>query len=195
MIPFKSLWQSKKTKWLARQEATLQQEFQPRLEALKAAQEVCLEVVARQTAEAEAALQKVERLRQSVADSEVLLQDRQVAVRQASEELRQQLRLLEAKASPTEVWSQAMATGYRAALETLTPLMREGMSTMLEKVRQDAIDQTVKNINPLRPVHELLVKRKELEAKRDTLKGKPEQTRYLTLLEALEWALNGHSLR
>ena len=191
-FPFWSVW---KSKWLARQEATLQQEFQLRLQALQQAQEQQLQAVATQTAEVEVVLQKVERLKKAVADSEVLLQDRQIAVQHASEELRQQLRLLEAKASPTEVWSQAMAPGYRVALETLTPLMREGMSTMLDKVRQDAIDQTLKNINPLRPVHELLVKRKELEAKRDILKGKPEQTRYTTLLEALEWALNGHSLR
>ena len=72
---------------------------------------------------------------------------------------------------------------------------QHGLTQAVDQARSSAIDETLNRINPIRPVHDLLIKQKDLELKRDQAKEPVLRQRYELYLEALSWALNGHSIR
>ena len=61
--------------------------------------------------------------------------------------LREQIKLLEAKASPSGVWVQAFTAGFNKAWEMKEPLMADGILRMKRLIEEEAINRTL-NGNP-----------------------------------------------
>ena len=187
--------------WLAKQEAKLKVEFAPKLAAI---QESCQSAersllqqkndLDRHKNDLDGRIQELERIKSQCDSQEIILKDRQVALEKANEELRTQLRLIEAKASPDSVWVEAFSLGYGKAWDTMADIWQSGLAKAVEDARTNAIDQTIRNINPVKPVHELLVKQREMELKRNQAKDDESRQKYDYYLKALGWALNGHSI-
>lgn len=195
MIALLSNWLSKsKQAWLAKQEAAWQAECRPQLEALHAHAQAKLGEVRQQGAVLDAKLKDAQQLQAHIEAQEAILQDRKVAVEKANDELKTQLRLLEAKASPDSVWVEAFSLGFSKAWDMMLPLMQSGQDRVIEKVKTDAIDRTLRDINPVRPQHELLTKQRELQLKLKSATTSDEIAKYTYYLDALKWSLNGHQL-
>ena len=135
--------------------------------------------------------------------------ERKEELAKANEELRTQLRLLEAKASPTNVWSEAFSLGVSKAWDMMLPLMRESAGKSYEVIFADAVEQTLQGLETticrrldlaekahLRPANELLAKREEFKAKAATTVDLVAKQKYEHYVSALDWVLhqgsNGH---
>lgn len=203
-LPF---WQAYKNKWLATQDAKLKAEFAPQLAAL---QETCQRQVGdlqQQSAQFKEKYQELERMQVQLADQEQILSDRRIAVEKANEELRTQLRLLEAKAAPDRVWVEAFSRGYQIAWETMWPIMADGVQNLRSVIEQKAIEETLTRLDPLiaeragqlgviRPqaIQTVLQKQTEFQQKRETAKSVGEQEKYDHYLTAMEWFLHADGL-
>jgi G:T/U-mismatch repair DNA glycosylase len=149
----------------------------------------------------------VESQHRDLADLAKRNEDRKVELAQLNVELKQQIRLLEAKAKPDSVWVEAFSRGYEKAWDTLAPLMMSGVEKSKEMIRRVAIDETLANLSgpiqqkaiamgqlDVREKSELLTKYEMFRQKRDAATKPEERDKYSHYLTALEWALNGHQL-
>ena len=191
-------WQQWKTQWWSRREASLHSEFALREGELRAR----LLAGLTQLEEKERELKGLE------ADCTMgasRLEQRRVELAQANEDLREQLRLLEAKARPDAVWAEAFSLGFSKAWDMMLPIMTGGMERLKTAVRDAAIQETVDSLRPsleaemgvrLKRQEELLHKITEFESRRDASRGMDAQ-RYEAYLTALRWAvgtINGYAL-
>ena len=137
-------------------------------------------------------------------DQERRVKQRQVELAQTNEELRTQIQLLEAKASPSGVWAEAMGTGFRMAFEMLLPLMREGYGKAHNLLFDAAVNDTLQNLEGtiqrrlteagqghLRPLADLQAKRADFVRKREDAVSEADKERYDHYVKALDWALAG----
>ena len=201
------MWQRLKAQWLASQEAKLQAEFAPRLKAVEESlsmQEQTLEAKRQDVASQQHLLEV--KLR-DVEDAKRRLADRQVELAQTSEETRTQIRLLEAKASPDNVWVEAFSRGYEKAWETMWPFFESNLTRVKEVIRRVAIDETLTNLQgevekratvlgqvAVQDKVALLAKQTEFRTRRASAKVPAEREKYDHYLTALDWMLNGHQL-
>ena len=201
------MWQKLKAQWLASQEVKLQAEFAPQLQHLQATlqeNETALSTrLARVTQEA----QDVEVRSRDVRDLEQRLQDRKEELARQNDELRTQIRLIEAKSSPDSVWVEAFSRGYEKAWETMWPFFESNLTRVKEVIRRVAIDETLQNLHgevekratalgqvAVQDKVTCLAKQQEFRQKRASAKVPAEREKYDHYLTALEWMLNGHQL-
>ena len=203
MIPFLSNYLSKsKCAWLAHQERLLRDEFAPQLQTFRDAYARQLEELNTQGTALQAKFQALQQLQAQCEAQDVILQDRRVAVEKANEELRTQLRLLEAKASPDSVWVEAFSRGFEKAWDAMWPIMSSGVAGMKALIEQQAIDATLERLDQtvltraealgqvqVREKQDLLAKQQEFTSKRDTAKLPADKERYSHYLTALDWIL------
>ena len=202
-----------KERWWQRQEAAWHEAAVPQLAQLKQETEQALVTATHHREDAEHLQQEAERLKESTErqkrDLDDLLrrqEDRKAELVSVNEELKAQIRLIEAKARPDAVWLTAFQAGYSKAWETMLPIMQGGMKLSNETMRQEALTAALATVEPaieqrvvakvndiqrLRTFKELTAKRSELESKR-TAAPVTDQPRYEHYLEALGWALDGH---
>lgn len=199
-----SWWVSKskalQDNWIVAQEAHLQAVHGPRIAERKA-------LIAQAQQRLEATLAELQVKQRDADDLLRRVEDRKVELAQTHEELRQQIRLIEAKAKPDSVWVQAFSSGYARAWDTMLPLMMDGVQQSKGYLRQEALKAALATVEPavtqrvteqiedierLRTFEELASKRKEFVSKRDASTGS-DQARYDHYLEALTWMLNGHT--
>ena len=123
-----------------------------------------------------------------------------------NEDLQTQIRLIEAKARPDAVWVMAFTAGFLKAWEVMQPLMAEGIANAHAMIRNQAIDDSLKNLEPvivqrietaslihLKPVNDLLAKQREFEALLVSQGITPaERVQYAHYVDALKWMTNGH---
>lgn len=191
-----------KNKWWARreaeltlacaaQEADLRRELQERLDAVTSQQDA----VTRQQDE-------VTRQQRDVEHLERTQRERKEALAKANEELHTQLRLLEAKAAPDQVWAEAFSHGFSKAWGMMQPLLLDGVKRLEEHIRTTAINETLANLATthqllaakditLRSQIELIKKREEFTLKAQATTG-VEGEKYQHYLTALAWMTNGH---
>ena len=222
-------WSQFKSKWWAACEAqvrqahagqlaTLTQACQQELEALTQAHEQRLKAFHLQRqdlATSEGVLktqqEQVRRAQLDVEDLHRRMEDRRQELTKANEELRAQVRLLEAKAAPDSVWVEAFSRGYEKAWESMWPLMSDGVNKSRDALRQQAIDETLENLAPVLsrqalPVHpndavsKFQVKLEEFRAKQIAATDPGEQAKYAHYIDALGWvqtvlgSSDGHSI-
>lgn len=63
-----------------------------------------------------------------------------------NEELRQQIHLLEAKASPSNVWAEAFTSGFNKAWDMMAPLMEEGSAKVRQSIYDKGVNDTLKRL-------------------------------------------------
>ena len=135
------------------------------------------------------------------------LQDRKEDLAKANEELKAQIRLIEAKASPDSVWVQAFSQGFSKAWDMMIPIMSSGFDKIVDKTRTEAIDSVVSNLDTvvrsrieqagdlhLQEPHLLLAKKRDLERKLLEAKDENRKIQCRAYLEALGWVMNGHTV-
>lgn len=112
------------------------------------------------------------------------------------------------KNSPPSNFATGFASGYRAAFDTLLPLMQEGVQRSKEAIRAQAATEVLASLETviqqrlqdarqvaLQPVVDLVAKREQFALARTTATDAQEQLKYDHYLTCLDWALNGHHPR
>lgn len=69
--------------------------------------------------------------------------DRKVELEKVSQELKEQLRLIEAKASPSSMWAEVFTAGFNKAWDMMLPVMTGGIENMKQIIHDRAVDETL----------------------------------------------------
>ena len=97
--------------------------------------------------------QEMERLNSESSEELAFLQkrieDRKQELTKQNEDLKTQIRLIEAKASPDNVWVTAFSAGFEKAWDTMQPILMEGFRKAADSIRDDAINDTLSNLDPI----------------------------------------------
>lgn len=181
-------------RWWAHREAQLREEY--------AQHERTLTDALQQTKE------RLERELAQVAAMESQCKDRREDLARTSTELREQLRLLEAKASPSHVWAEAFSLGFSKAWDMMLPLMKAGIGKSEQALFDEAVNAALTGLEPtiqqrlvetaqtrLQPTNAVLAKREEFRQKQSSAASDIEKMKYKHYLSAIEWVLgntNGH---
>mgnify|MGYP001607455958 CR=1 FL=1 len=80
-----------------------------------------------------------EQEKEEIANLRLRLQDRKEELARANAEYRTQIRLIEAKASPSNIWSEAVSTGFKMAWDMMSSLQAEGLAKISQQARDGAI--------------------------------------------------------
>ena len=76
-----------------------------------------------------------------------LVEERKIEAARIDNEIKNQIRLLEAKASPSSVWAEAFTSGMNKAWDILLPVMTENLEKVKKKIYDDAVRDTVNRMN------------------------------------------------
>lgn len=140
-----------------------------------------------------------------VEDLEVRTLDRKEELAKVNEELKTQIRLIEAKARPDSIWINAFSAGANRAFESFQPIINEMIEKSKKVIEERAIDESLKRIQPiidqrieqlklyhLKPVQEIESKRIILLEKLNKSNKEEDKLRRQHYVEAIDWMLNGN---
>lgn len=132
--------------------------------------------------------------------------DTKVKFEKANNDLKEQIKLLEAKASPTEVWSYAFGTGFGKAFDLMQEIIKKATFNLENYYKETAYTEALGNIGKiadekiskidkmgLRTKNELITKKASIQKLLDdAIKNKDTASieKYTHYLEALEWAVD-----
>ena len=147
----KKLLDKWKQEWFNKKEASLCIEYSQRLsnmmEQVEAEGEEKLDQlnssIQKQIESKEETLRLIQRQNEDLSYEQKRLEDRRVQLIQAQEELRTQLRLIEAKASPASVFVEAFTLGVSKTWDTMLPIMQDNMDKLKAKIKEDATIEAV----------------------------------------------------
>lgn len=94
-------------------------------------------------AKVKAEIEKGKLLEEEVAYRQKTLDDRKLDLVIADNDLKQQIRLIEAKASPSSVWVEAFTSGANKAWELLLPVMTDNIAKLKLKMQEDAVQEAI----------------------------------------------------
>lgn len=94
-------------------------------------------------AKIKAEIEKGNILEAEVEYREQILSDRKLELIRADNELREQIKLTQAKASPDQIWSQAFTTGVSKTLDMIIPTITSGFDKFKVKVQEDAVQEAI----------------------------------------------------
>ena len=146
--------------------------------------------------------------RRDVEDLEKRLHDKKSDLEKANEEIRNQIRLIEAKASPSSVWVESFSHGFSKAWDMMMPIVNEGSEKLKNSIYRKATDETIGNLESvietrietlkltqLKPANDLVKKRSEFSLKLKSSKTDFEKIKYAAYIDLLNWCLNGNNLQ
>ena len=140
-----------KAEWLDRNEFKLAKEFEKDLNELKSSftqtRQDWTKKCADLETESQVEYQKLLMSQEEILELSKRLDDRKVELARINEELRQQLRISEAKASPSNVWAEAFTCGFNKAWDMVIPIMSEGNERMKKLIEDKAITDTLRRMN------------------------------------------------
>ena len=114
------------------------------------------------------------------------------------------------RTKPDALWVAAFTAGYRAAWETMAPLMREGLQKSYQVILDEAAQQTLEGLEAtivrrieeagqthLQPTNTVLAKREEFKRRATTAVASADKSKYETYVTCLDWVVqaigpNGH---
>lgn len=135
------------------------------------------------------------------------LNDKKASLERANEELKTQIRLIEAKASPDNVWVESFSCGFSKAWDVMNPFIVQSVEQMKKYIERKSIDETLNNLesviakrielsgnHALKSVNRILSKLDQFEKK---LQGCPESDRikFESYISALRWVLHDDELQ
>lgn len=144
-----------KEEWLNRNEAKLKAEYasnfevmrknfdkemNERMESYKKAVEIVDQNLKIEKAKLEIRENEVKEIERSI-------EDKKIELAKKNEDLANQIRLIEAKASPDQVWVSAFGLGFSKAWDMMMPLMNEGNVRSRKIIEDQAIAETVKRMS------------------------------------------------
>ena len=141
-------------------------------------------------------------------DLEQRVEARKLDLEKANEDLKEQIRLIEAKASPSNVWVESFTSGFSKAWDMMLPLMNDGITKLKQSLKDQAMDDAIRTIEPtiakrislvkdysLLSTNRVIAKRNEFSSKAKDTRDKTEQSKLTNYVEALDWVLNGNNLQ
>lgn len=147
----KSKW---KNDWWAKECGNIAKEYQVRRNDLESKLQGELDRI-KETFEIEKEILSVridsERNKVKIAEDEVLyrfgsLEERKLELIRADNELKSQIKLLEAKASPSAVWSEAFSQGMSKSWDLILPVMLENIEKLKSKIKEDATMEAIQRL-------------------------------------------------
>jgi len=69
--------------------------------------------------------------------------DKKVTLEQKKAELAQQIKIIEAKSSPSSIWTEAFTLGVSKSWDMILPMMQPNMEKILKKIREDAAIEAI----------------------------------------------------
>ena len=125
-----------------------------------------------------------------------------VELEKSNLELSEQIKLIEAKARPDEVWSGAFSLGFSKAWDMMLPIMTEGVKKLREQARTEEIEASMKRLNTMvdqkieelgrkgiRDVKLLGEKRMEFQGRISRSQDKEERNRLRNYLQVIDWIM------
>jgi hypothetical protein len=122
-------------------------------------------------------------------------------------ELKAQIRLLEAKASPSNVWCEAFSSGFSKAFDLMQDIIKKGTQGIEDYFKEEAHIEALNNvgkiaeerINKIRDINlkqkfEIINKQEEFKKKMEKaaeLGDKTAESRFKNYLTILDWMVNG----
>ena len=104
----------------------------------------------------------------------------------------------------SETFQDGFASGYRAAWDTMLPLMQEGVVKSRQAIHDTAVEETLARLDSLiasrldaagqvslRPVADLLSKQEQFQIAFRASQTPEERLKYEHYLTAIGWSLNG----
>ena len=149
MIPFKSFLGFRKVDkeaWLAERLKELEKEFETELSIID---EECKQILFLKEHEKEVlekAYKKVEMERFEQDELWKRVNDKKTELVKKNKELSDQIRLIEAKASPDNVWLSAFQTGFTRAWEMMKPVMYSGFDKVKQEISDNAKMETLNGL-------------------------------------------------
>lgn len=191
-----------KEEWLKSQEETLKKEFEARLSSIKEQYEMQIrrwESIYKQKQD-------------DLAYESKRVEDSKLALAKCNEDLRLQIKLIEAKASPDQVWVSSFTSGFNTAYSSMSAFLQKDVEVKRDIIRETAYNEAIGHLEPtiqkrfedanlseLKPISDILAKKEDFEAKVSTTKeGSSDRVKYESYVKALEWVLShvdGNQLR
>jgi len=148
----------------------------------------------------------MEREKRDLEDLEKRVFDRKSELGRVQEELKIQIRLLEAKASPDNIWTTAFSQGFSKAWDVMIPHMTEGLDRVKDQIRTQEIDASLPRVeimirdrlNSLRDrklveTHDLESKRLECEHKFRQSHNDSERSKLTHYMQIIDWILGNRN--
>lgn len=139
-------------------------------------------------------------------DLQERVDDKKVELAKVNDELKIQIRLIEAKASPDAIWTSAFSQGFSKAWDTISPMMKSGIEKAKEKIRVQEIEESIPRIDSvveqrlkeigsydLIQSHMLESKRRECENKLSQTKDLSEKIRLESYIKIIDWVLGSRN--
>ena len=188
-----------KKRWMERQEAIWQaqyheteQDWKKKLDDLDSGLKLKAELLQRDQA--------------SLDDITKRVQDKREELERANQELKEQIRLIEAKASPDSVWVEAFSQGFSKAFDMASVIHQKGLDKLLEQARDSAIDQAIASLDAvvakriqeagsinLQLPHVLLTKRRVFEQKLSQSKSEDRKAQCKYYIEVIDWVIGAQN--
>lgn len=156
--------------------------------------------------ELEARLEVLQKEKKDLEDTETRVRDREKELARANDELKAQIRLIEAKARPDQVWESAFSAGFSKAWDMMLPLMTKGIENVKDKIRQQEIEASFPRIDlvvnqrlkelgnvELIEANDVENKRKDFESKLSSSSNANEKLKYQHYLDVINWFLGGRN--
>ena len=147
-------------------------------------------------------LSKLRKQQADLEDDEQRVLDRKKELAKTNEELKVQIRLIEAKASPDSVWAEAFGHGFSKAWDMMLPIMMDGIQKVKDEIRNQEIDNSMPRLNSmvneritqlgkyeLKPVEELIAKKNEFIMRKAKATDLIEKQKYDNFIKTLDWML------
>ena len=179
--------------WLRGQEETLKKGFEVRLSSMKEQYGVLLRH--------EESIYKQKQ--DDLAYEQKRLEDTKLYAAKCNEDLRQQIKLIEAKSSPDQVWVSAFTSGFNTAYQSMSAFLQKDVEVKRDIIRDGAYNEAIGHLEPtihkrledagkveLQPVSDILAKKEDFASRLSTAKDEKERVKYESYIKALEWVLS-----
>lgn len=128
----------------AERESELKQELDSHLEADRASFEKTRKL-AQEAMDLQVATLKVRE--KELEELTKLMDSKRLDLARKNEELLNQIKLIEAKTSPSNVWVEAFGMGFSKAWDMMAPILMEGVKLSKKSIEDMAITDTLKRMN------------------------------------------------
>ena len=196
---FASFYKNKLKKWWNEKKVAIQEEYDVKEKEL-------VEKIVGYENQIKERVEILERKKRDLEDDERRVQDRKEELERVNSELKNQIRIIEAKCSPSNIWETSFSQGFSKAWDMMIPIMKEGLDKAREKIRDEEIEaslprvdliveQRVKELGSpsLLETHQLQAKKREFEAKMNKAIDSDDKSKFKNYIHVIDWILGSRN--
>lgn len=199
-LQFIQLFKNKKLEWWKNREDKLLQEFSSREEDLRTNLNQKITQILNELGTKQ---KDLEHKQLDLEDLEKRVSDRKTELERTNQELKEQIRLIEAKAKPDSVWISAFTSGFNRAWEVMKPILDQAVQEAHKMIKSQEIDESLRRIEPIiegrinklkstpiKTIAMIEAKRNEILMKRANSGTPEEKSKRDNYLEVINWILS-----